>query len=202
MCQCYYTMQRLLIFLLVWAVILEICAAQWFTQCANVTTQQNFDVKHYLGTWYDIAHFDVFFQRNGVCARAQYSPHEEKPGYIKVKNSQRLNDPVSGPYDKIVGEAVQDSVDPAKLKVRFPSKLTSSPWAPYWVVETNYEDYAMVYSCSNILGVYRWEAAWILSRHPTMRKEMIDKIMAKWAKFGLDTSKFIFSVQEGCKYDE
>ena len=39
------------------------------------------------------------------------------------------------------------------------------PWGNYDVVDTDYENYSVVYSCTNFLfGLYRSEYAWILTR--------------------------------------
>ena len=34
------------------------------------------------------------------------------------------------------------------------------------MVETDYEDFSIVYSCTDILGLAKTEFLWILSRHP------------------------------------
>lgn len=48
---------------------------------------------------------------------------------------------------EIEGEAMQVSrSDEAKLSVRFPS-LPVNVAAPYWVVDTDYDSYSLVWSC-------------------------------------------------------
>jgi lipocalin len=46
----------------------------------------------------------------------------------------------------------------------------------YRVVKTDYTNYALVYSCSDIGGVAKEEAVWLLARTPTISDSLI-KIM-------------------------
>ncbi|CAG5867003.1 unnamed protein product [Menidia menidia] len=46
------------------------------------------------------------------------------------------------------------------------SKIT--PYSPYWVLSTDYSNYTIVYSCTDVLRVFHVEFAWILSRAPSL----------------------------------
>ena len=50
-----------------------------------------------------------------------------------------------------------------KLEMKF-SGL--QPWADADVIETDYDNYAVLYSCTNLLGVYTYDLVWILMKHP------------------------------------
>ncbi|KAJ8303426.1 hypothetical protein KUTeg_019822 [Tegillarca granosa] len=41
--------------------------------------------------------------------------------------------------------------------------VSVAPYAPYWILDTDYQTYSLVYSCENIV-VGKLEFAWILSR--------------------------------------
>ncbi|PWA18126.1 hypothetical protein CCH79_00003992 [Gambusia affinis] len=41
---------------------------------------------------------------------------------------------------------------------------TITPYSPYWVLTTDYTSLAVVFSCTDILRLFRFEYAWILSR--------------------------------------
>jgi len=48
-----------------------------------------------------------------------------------------------------------------RMQMRFSSL---QPWADLSVIDTDYEDYAIMYSCTNILGIYTTDFVWILMR--------------------------------------
>nr|KAG5696785.1 hypothetical protein BaRGS_012808 [Batillaria attramentaria] len=43
-----------------------------------------------------------------------------------------------------------------------------TPYGNYWVIDTDYDSYTLIYSCESILGVAHIEFAWIMSRHMTI----------------------------------
>ena len=45
----------------------------------------------------------------------------------------------------------------------------------YKVLTTDYKNYAVVYSCTNILGLAKLEYVWILSRDIKLPSELMDK---------------------------
>ena len=49
----------------------------------------------------------------------------------------------------------------------------------YFVLDTDYDTYSVVYSCSNINDLLTFEMMWILSRTPTLSQEALDSIIAK-----------------------
>lgn len=45
----------------------------------------------------------------------------------------------------------------------------------YRVLSTDYKSFAVVYSCDDYFG-YKMEYLWILSRHPTIKKETLKEV--------------------------
>ena len=39
------------------------------------------------------------------------------------------------------------------------------------MIETDYDNYAVLYSCTNLLGVYTYDLVWLLMRNPWGKKE-------------------------------
>ncbi len=108
-------------------------------------------------------------------------------------------DSTSGPFREALGEAyAPDAEYPAKLRVSF----GSVPWtAPYNVIETDYENYALVYSCVSPADLYRFEAPWILARKPTIPRKDLDVLLNKFQSYGVDKNAFVFTNHTNCKYD-
>ena len=70
--------------------------------------------------------------------------------------------------------------------------------ANYKIIDTDYENYAMVYTCDDIAYF------WILSRTPTMDQALIDSLNAKAAKMlpNYDFTNAMIDVQgeDKCSY--
>ena len=75
---------------------------------------------------------------------------------------------------------------------------SASVMGDYWVLDTDYDNYTLIYSCESILGVAHIEFAWILARNMTVDQSLTDRLMAELKGYGVDVTKFHKSDQEGC----
>ncbi|XP_007517485.1 apolipoprotein D [Erinaceus europaeus] len=159
-------------------------------KCPTPPVQENFDVNKYLGRWYEIEKIPVSFEK-GTCNQASYSLMEN--GNIKVINKEMISD---GSMDQVEGEATQGNLtEPAKLEVKFSSMM---PPAPYWVLATDYVNYALVYSCTNILWLFHLDYVWILGRNPYLQSETVMYLKAILASNNIDTEKMTISDHMDC----
>ena len=69
--------------------------------------------------------------------------------------------------------------------------------APYWVVDTDYDNYTLVWSCTDVL-LANLEFAWILSRKRTLDDATVERLKQKLASFGVKTSGFLVTDQTNC----
>ena len=125
----------------------------------------HFDKSKYLGTWYEVARLDFYFERNLVNTTANYSLNED--GSIKVVN--KGYEPFKKVWKESVGKAkFVGSEDVGMLKVSFFGPF----YAGYNVIalDTNYQ-YALV-AGENLSYL------WILSRQKSIpdsvRKEYLE----------------------------
>ncbi len=144
------------------------------------TVIKEFDLKKYLGTWYEIARYDHRFERGLVGVTANYSLRDD--GKIKVLNSGYKGS-FSGEFSEAIGKAkIPDPEnEPAKLKVSF-----------FWIF---YSDYFILELDKNyqwaLIGSSSDDYLWILSRTPQMDKKVYLECLDKLAKRGYDVSKLI-----------
>ncbi len=140
------------------------------------------DVNRYLGTWYEIAHIPVFFQKN--CAGGTTATYRLiKEGTVGVVNQCCTGD---GKKKVAQGRAwVVSKETNAKLKVSFFSILGFHPFAgDYWIIDLGADyEYAVIGHPSRQLG-------WILSRTPSLSPEVLKGIAERLQAKGYDFSRF------------
>ncbi|XP_045551111.1 apolipoprotein D-like [Salmo salar] len=128
-------------------------------KCPQPPVQANFDAARYLGKWYEIQKLPAIFQK-GECSTATYSL--KSPGVVGVLNRELLY-----------------------VHLRDRSTKYSSP-GPYWVLSTDYKGHSVVYSCTEFLGAFHVDFAWILSREPTLSKEKLGELYNLFTSNGIN----------------
>lgn len=144
------------------------------------------DLERYVGTWHEIAHLPMFFQRH--CVDRITANYTRKPdGTVEVRNACATR---NGAMDQSVGVARPVPGQPGALEVRFaPRWLSWLPmvWADYWVVDLDPE--------------YRWAVVggpsrkylWILSREPRMARATFERITSRAAALGYPVDRLVMA---------
>lgn len=148
----------------------------------------------YTGLWYEIAVSPfpkVTFEADCRCTQARYTPSMTSKDEIVVENTCRQP---SGMWDYVRGSAKVRG--PGQLGVKF------SMWMPegdYQIIDYKSGQYALVWSCSEFLGLSYSQALWILSRKPTMESWTYNALLRKANMLtGFDTSQMIPTDQRTC----
>lgn len=112
------------------------------------------ELDRYLGKWYEVARYDMRFQRGCEGVTAEYSKRPD--GLIRVLNTCR-DGAVDGPVRTAEGKAkVVDTTTNAKLKVSFFGPF----FGDYWIMDRD-DDYSWA-----IVGEGSGRYLWLLSRQP------------------------------------
>lgn len=157
-----------------------------FTACSSknppLQTVQKVEIDRYLGTWYEIARYEHFFEKNCKNISANYSMLDEDT--IKVIN--RCTNMLTNEKKEAIGRAYAIDNTNSKLKVSFFRPF----YGDYWVMilDENY-DYVVV-------GTPSREYLWILCRKPILDEKIKNEILQKLPNLGFDTSKLIWTIQE------
>lgn len=122
---------------------------------APIVAQADFQPERYLGLWYEIARYPVFFEKGCTATTAEYGRIDAET--ISVRNTCRKDAP-DGPAETATGKAT--IVGPGKLKVKF--DRVPFVRGDYWVlwVDESYQ--------TAVVGVPSGSAGWILARTPTI----------------------------------
>lgn len=143
---------------------------------------QNFEIKRYLGTWYEVARLDHSFERGLQQVTAEYQPSND--GGIQVIN--RGFDTASQAWNETEGKAyfVDDNTT-GHLKVSFFGPFYSS-----YVIFGLGEDYGY----SLVTGSNR-SYLWLLSRTPTLDPALQDALIQGVSDLGFAAQDLIFVEQ-------
>jgi len=152
------------------------CNAQKGKEILVKTTVQTFDIKRYLGEWYEIGRFQHSFEKDLVGVTATYTLKED--GKIEVIN-QGFYKTLEGELKIAKGKAKLTEV-PGKLKVSFFLFF----YAEYNILELDTDEYQWALVGSSTPGYL-----WILSRKPKIPDELYDEILRKAQKRGYDITK-------------
>ena len=149
--------------------------ARWsWGNCPEYQRQPNFNKEAYMGTWYNLyKNYLNFYELGSYCVTANYKLNED--GSIRVYNHGGM----FMWYTDVLGKAVQSEVTgPGSFVVDFWKEPDPTEIGGYNVVETDYETYALFYSCKESTTWWGWtytqEAFSILGREPTMSQELVD----------------------------
>ena len=140
----------------------------------------------------------MIFEYQMTCVTATYGLVNSTR--ITVRNSGTR----SGRVTTVEGYAtVKNLAEPNKLTVVFPFNIfgytISENGGAYNIIDTDYNTYSIVYSCSSYFGFMRIESAWLLSKQRTVSQSVVDNAYAKMKQYGIDPSKFFDTVQTNCQ---
>jgi len=140
---------------------------------------KNFDATRYLGKWYEVARLDHSFERGMQNVTARYSVR--KDGGINVIN--RGFDVKSKKWNEAEGKAyfVEDR-NTGHLKVSF-----FGPFYGSYIVFQLGEDYEYALVTSTNKSYF-----WLLSRSPTIDRELKGRLVTQVADLGFDAQALIF----------
>jgi apolipoprotein D and lipocalin family protein len=136
-------------------------------------TVSELDLAQYGGVWYQSEGVPQFFQPEGTeCITANYGLYENGTA-ITVWNTGLK--PGFQEFDEICGKAVvADPNMPGELIVSFETIAFPATEPNYFILGTDYDNYAAVYSCTDSLfgpGL----TGWILTRSQTPSAETIEQ---------------------------
>ncbi|XP_028834313.1 apolipoprotein Da, duplicate 1 [Denticeps clupeoides] len=173
------------------SVILPLVQAQipHWGPCPDPQVQPAFNLKKYMGRWFEVSKLPAQFEK-GRCIESNFTMKPD--GSVRVLSSELLK----GEVKTIEGTAVvEDLKQPAKLGVSFSYVL---PYTPYWILSTDYETSALVYSCTDVLRLFHVDFAWILGRTRTLPEATINHAKEVFTSSNIDVSRMIMSRQAGC----
>ncbi|CAH0747828.1 unnamed protein product [Bemisia tabaci] len=183
----------------IFAAVLGLANAQvpGFGGCPEFVAMSDFDMSRFLGTWYEAERYVNIFEAGTRCVRTNYTKAND--GRYLVSNE--ITNRYTGVKRVLEGEIrlVVKGAE-SKLNVRYPN-LPIPYDTQYSVLETDYDDYAVIWSCSS-LGIVNTQQAWVLTRQKLPSGTTLQKAYGVLDKFKLSRSFFFKTDQESCNLAE
>ena len=141
-------------------------------------TVQEFDIKKYMGLWYEVARYDNIFERGLVDVKAKYTLMKDNT--VKVENRGRN---LYGKLKTLYGTAYQPSaLRPGHLRVSFFFWFSSD----YNIIMLS-DDYSW-----SVVSGKNGKYLWILARTKFLPSETLDKIFQFMRARGFNPGKLVF----------
>ena len=159
------------------AVSLPLCACTGIPE--GIEPVDDFELRPYLGTWYEIARLDHRFERGLSNVTATYTLRDDG-GVNVVNRGYRASE---GEWDSAEGKAyfIGDS-DIGRLKVSFFGPF----YGAYNIIELDRQNYGY----SMVTGPNR-SYLWILAREPSLSEPVMEHLIARAAALGFATDELI-----------
>lgn len=165
-------------FLVIPLILLSITGCS--TPYPPLDTVKQVDLQKYLGTWYEIARYEHYFEKGCRDVSATYTLKED--GDIKVVNRCTKEEATK---KEAVGVAYAVDESNSKLKVSFFRPF----YGDYWIIMLD-DDYRYA-----VVGDPSREYLWILSRTPKLEENIKNTILKRLPEMGYSADPLIWTRQ-------
>jgi len=163
----------------------------------DVEVQKDFELSKLVGNWDEITRIPMSIQKGWRCTKATFMPKGNNT--VDTLNQGIYPD---GSIQLITGDAKCGGAKcEGHWNIRISGRMMSIP-APYWILETDYKNYHLAYSCTEIPdeqgGVLHAQMLWIMSRTNTLDAAIIQRLQQKAAEMGLKAGEMKMNDRSAC----
>ncbi|XP_030748329.1 apolipoprotein D-like [Sitophilus oryzae] len=160
--------------------------------CPDYLPMTHFDIDRFMGKWYEA---ERYFQFSEVASRCVVTDYAVAPnGKIYVSNE--VTNRFTGVKRIIAGNVdMPGHKSEGKMVVKY--ETTPSTTSTLTVLDTDYDNYAVIWSC-NGLGPVNTQSAWLMTRERIPDVTTLQKAYGVLDQFKINRTFFLKTDQEGC----
>ncbi|XP_012286565.1 apolipoprotein D isoform X2 [Orussus abietinus] len=140
--------------------------------CPEYVPMADFDMNRFLGVWYEAERYFQLSEVVSRCVMANYTTTAD--GKFRVSNE--VINRFTGVKRILEGEIKPSpsKAEEGNLRVKY-TTIPLTPETQYSVLETDYDNYAVLWSCSGI-GPVHTQNAWLMTRQRLPSGEVLQKV--------------------------
>ncbi|XP_019931635.2 apolipoprotein D [Aedes albopictus] len=162
--------------------------------CPDYVPITKFDRNKFLGTWYEVERYFTVSEVAAKCISATYELMPDGKIYVKNSLTNRFNN-----VERIIS-GVMAPAGKSKLG-QYTVLYQSFPYnynASFMILDTDYDNFAVIYSCSTIGPVGHTVSAWVLARERLPPGPILQRAYGVLDKYRINRSFFVRTHQEDC----
>ncbi|XP_053673832.1 lopap-like [Anopheles nili] len=165
-----------------------------FGTCPDYSPIQRFNRTRFLGTWYEIERYFTVTEVATKCVSVTYEQRADGKIYVRNAYTNRFNGVeriISGVMDK--GGRAKDG--------RYQIEYTSFPYnynASVMVLDTDYDNFAVLFSCSSFGPVGHAVSAWMMARERLPGGPILQRAYGVLDKYKISRTFFLRTNQDDC----
>ncbi|XP_034652178.1 apolipoprotein D isoform X1 [Drosophila subobscura] len=182
--------------------------AYGFGRCPNYPSMPKFNMSRVLGHWYEVERSFYLPEIASGCTTFQFEPYSKgeqskfqnfKLG-VAIKNINRITGNPNVNIGYATPENSRSSIMDFKFTTRFPDVIARllPGSGKYQVLYTDYENFAILWSCGSIGSLGHSDQIWILGRDRDFEVDIRSKVYDVLKKLSLDPDRLIISKNKNC----
>ncbi|XP_062548623.1 apolipoprotein D-like [Armigeres subalbatus] len=162
--------------------------------CPDYVPITKFDRNKFLGTWYEVERYFTVSEVATKCVSATYELMPDGKIYVRNALTNRFNN-----VERIISGVM---VPPGKSKDgKYTVLYQSFPYnynASFMILDTDYTNFAVIYSCSTIGPVGHTVSAWVLARERLPAGPALQRAYGVLDKYRINRAFFVKTMQDDC----